>query len=157
MYLYLVQHAEAKQKEEDPDRSLTEYGLASIRRVSTYVARNTDVKVQTIIHSGKKRAHQTADVLAEALNPPKRPQVGKELDPMSQPWSWVERLAKIEEDIMLVGHLPNLRRLSDLLLCQDESKQVIEFQMGCIISFVRDESGLWSIRWMITPQIVPEM
>jgi len=54
MNLYLVQHTEAKQKEEDPERSLTDYGRACIRRVASYVARNTDIAVQRIIHSGKK-------------------------------------------------------------------------------------------------------
>ena len=34
MNLYLVQHAKAKQKEEDPERPLTENGISSISRVA---------------------------------------------------------------------------------------------------------------------------
>lgn len=157
MKLYLVQHGEAKPEEEDPERSLTENGVAGIRRVASFIIRATDISVQMILHSGKKRALQTAELFAEKFKPPKGVELGKELNPMSLPWGWVERLAQMEEDIMLVGHLPHLQKLSALLLCQDENKPIIKFQCGGVISLFKDESGIWSLIWMITPQIVPSI
>lgn len=157
MNLYLVQHAKAKQKEEDPERPLTENGISSISRVAFFAAQYTDITVTRIIHSGKKRALQTAEILAKELKPEKGIDRGLELNPISQPWSWVESLAQIEEDVMLVGHLPHLKRLTALLLCQDESKQIVEFKNGGIISLVRNESGMWTMRWMVIPQIIPDV
>lgn len=155
MNLYLVQHAEAKAKEEDPERHLTDIGLANIKKVASFLAQNSDIHLNTIIHSGKARAIQTAEVLAEKLNPSSGLEVGKELGPVSSPWGWVENLSQIDNDIMLVGHLPHLNRLASLLLCQDETKKIVEFRNGGVLHLLKDESGIWTIRWMVIPQIIP--
>ncbi len=69
MVLYLGQHAEAKNKEIDPERDLTEKGLIDIEVVSHHLKR-LNVEVQEIFHSGKTRAQSTAQILAEHLQPP---------------------------------------------------------------------------------------
>ena len=68
MDLYLVQHAEAKPKEEDPERSLTDVGSENAERMAAWAAR-AGVRVEQIRHSGKKRAEETAEILAAALSP----------------------------------------------------------------------------------------
>lgn len=155
MYLFLAQHGEAEPEEIDPERPLSDNGVMSVRRVATFIAENTDTRVRAIYHSGKKRALQTAGLFAEILKPLKGVVLGKELNPLSLPWGWVERLAKIEENIMIVGHLPHLNKLSALLLCQDESKPVVQFQKGAVVCLYKNESGIWSIIWMIIPQLIP--
>jgi len=149
MYLYLVQHGESKPREEDPDRSLTENGISQ-------VASYTDISVKKIIHSGKKRALQTAELFAQRLNPIEGVQKEKELEPNALPWGWVVNLSKIKDNIMIVGHLPHLGKLSALLLCQDESKPIVQFYHGGVICLFRNESGIWSIHWVVIPAIVPE-
>jgi len=47
-----------------------------------------------------------------------------------------------------------LSKLSALLLCQDEEKKVVNFQRGGIVCLGRDESGLWSINWMVIPEFL---
>ena len=155
MNLYLVQHAEAMQEDDDPARSLTGKGMESIRRVAHYASQYLNIDVERIIHSGKKRAIQTAEVLTDEVKPVKGMEQGQEMNPLSGPWGWVEHLSQAEENVMLVGHLPHLKRLAALLLCQDESKQFLDFQEGGIISFCRNESGIWVLRWMVTPGIIP--
>jgi len=155
MNLYLVQHAKAMPKEEDPDRPLTPSGYASIKKVALFLAQDYDMHIDVIFHSGKTRALQTAEVLAEKLHPTRGMVAEKELNPLSQPWGWVERLADMKEDTMIVGHLPYLRRLTALLICQDESKPCVEFQNGGVLHLTRDESGIWSIKWIIIPQLIP--
>jgi phosphohistidine phosphatase len=157
MYLFLAQHGEAEPEEIDPERPLSDNGVTSVRRVARFIAANTDMRVRAIYHSGKKRALQTAGIFAEILKPSKGVVLGKELNPLSLPWGWVERLAKIEENIMIVGHLPHLNKLSALLLCQDESKPVVQFQKGAVICLYKNESGIWSIIWMIIPQLLPSI
>ena len=157
MRLYLAQHGEAMSELQDPERPLTESGMVNVRRVAQFIVKNTDVRVQSIYHSGKKRALQTAELFAEALKPPKGVVQGKELGPGSLPWGWVERLSKMKENTMIVGHLPHLHKLSALLLCQDDSKHIIHFEKGSVVSLERNESGIWSILWMVIPPIVPFM
>jgi len=156
MYLYLVQHGESRPKEEDPDRSLTENGVLQIKKVAKFITAHTDISVKRIIHSGKKRAQQTAELFAEALNPPEGVEKGKELDPNALPWGWVVNLSKIKDDIMIVGHLPHLGKLSALLLCQDEAKPVVQFHQGGVVCIFRNESGIYSIHWVIIPAIIPD-
>lgn len=67
MRLYLVQHGEAKKEEEDPLRPLSERGREDVQRVAKYVEK-LDIKASIIFHSGKLRAKQTAEILAEKLN-----------------------------------------------------------------------------------------
>ncbi len=154
MNLYLVQHAQAKSKEKDPERPLSAEGWANIRQVAAYVAQYAGIQVRRINHSGKARAWQTAEALAEALQPPEGINQVADLTPMAEPSAWATRLAETTEDVMLVGHLPHLSKLAAYLLCQDETRPVVAFQMGGVVCLGRDETGVWSLRWMVTPEII---
>ena len=155
MNLYLVQHAESKSKEEDPERALSDKGLNDITRVAAYVTEHGDMNVRSILHSGKTRARQTAEALAEYLNPPGGVEETDGLAPLDDPSIWADRLAESVEDTMLVGHLPHLSKLASLLLCGDDSNAIVAFQMAGIVCLTRDDPGNWAIRWMLTPQVVP--
>jgi phosphohistidine phosphatase len=155
MYLYLVQHGEAVNKDVNPERPLTEAGTAAVRKVFAYLARHTKVPVDIIYHSGKLRAEQTAEIIAHELGLEGRVEEGKELNPQSLPWGWVERLSDLQQNIMIVGHLPHLKRLTALLICQDESKQCVDFRNGGIVCLARNESGVWTMQWIVIPQILP--
>jgi len=154
MNVYLVQHAQAKTEQEDPERPLSEKGWSDINKVADFIAKKGDISVKEIFHSGKIRAKQTAEVLAEQLS--SSIEIGETdgLKPLDEPSIWADRLAKRTEDIILVGHLPHLSKLAALLLCQDADKEVVEFQMGGIVCLGTEASGSWSIRWMVTPNIL---
>lgn len=154
MKLYLVQHAQAKSKQEDPERPLSEQGQHDIRKVAAFVAKHGDVRVRQINHSGKTRAKQTAEVLAGTLHPLEGIAQATELEPMAEPSAWATRLASMDEDVMLVGHLPHLSKLAARLVCQNELQKVIDFQMGGVVCLFRDKPGVWSVRWLVTPEIV---
>jgi broad specificity phosphatase PhoE len=66
MRIYLVQHGEAKSEEEDPRRTLTDKGVGEVQKVAEFL-RPLTLAVDTVWHSGKARAQQTAELLAEAL------------------------------------------------------------------------------------------
>jgi len=55
---------------------------------------------------------------------------------------------------MLVGHLPHLSRLASRLICGDEERKVVSFQMGGVVCLERDAEGNWSVRWALTPELV---
>ncbi len=154
MNLYLVQHAEALPKQEDPDRPLSAQGRADIEKVARFVAKNGDILVRQINHSGKARARQTAEILARLLEPTEGISDVPDLAPRDDPSVWVSYLADTTRNLMLVGHLPHLSRLAALLLCQDETKKVVDFQMGGMACLGRDDEGHWSLRWLVTPELV---
>jgi phosphohistidine phosphatase len=154
MNLYLVQHAEAKREEEDPQRPLSEKGWSDIRKVAAYISKHTNVNAGSIVHSPKTRTRQTAEALAEYLNPPEGAIEVEGLKPLDDPSIWAENLAETKEDIVLVGHLPYLSKLSSQLLCQNQNKTILDFQRGGIVCMERDESGIWAVCWMVIPKIL---
>ena len=153
MYLYLVQHGAAKREEEDHSRPLSSQGLLDITRVASYISK-LDIRVDDIIFSTKLRARQTAEVICEYLKPMKGISEKDGLSPLENPAIWKERLTGLSDNLFLVGHLPHLARLSSLLLCGDAEKNIITFQMAGVVCLKRNESGIWSLQWMITPQTI---
>jgi phosphohistidine phosphatase len=153
MLLYLVQHAEAKSEAEDPKRDLTPKGSLDIEAVSHHLKR-LPVQVSQIFHSGKTRARTTANILGNHLQPAAGVSEAPGLAPMDDPDIWADRLAGMDEDIMLVGHLPHLGRLAALLMSGDKERNVINFQMGGAVRLRRMEAGQWAIDWMIVPDII---
>jgi phosphohistidine phosphatase len=154
MKLYLMQHGEAKSKKEDPDRPLTEKGQEKVEFISAFVARHVTISISQILHSGKMRAQETAELAAEQFRPAKGIAVAKDLDPMADPNLWARRIEGMEDDLMLVGHLPHLGNLAGTLLCDRTESKPIAFQMGGIICLERDEYRVWSVAWMLTPGIL---
>jgi phosphohistidine phosphatase len=77
---------------------------------------------------------------------------------MDDPAVWAERLKYMtdsaNEDIMLVGHLPHLGRLASLLLAGDPERHVVSFRMAGVVCLERGENGNWSLKWMITPDVL---
>ena len=153
MLLYLVQHAEARSETDDPRRDLTEKGKMDIEAVSHHLKR-LKVEVKQILHSGKTRAHTTANILGEHLQPSAGVSEAPGLAPMDDPGIWAERIAKMDENIMLVGHLPHLGRLAALLMSGNKERSVINFQMGGAVRLQHMEADQWALDWMIVPNII---
>jgi phosphohistidine phosphatase len=153
MLLYLVQHAEAKDEADDPNRDLTEKGSLDIEAVSHHLKR-LNVEVKQIFHSGKTRAQSTAKILADHLQPSAGMSSAQGLAPMDDPKIWAERLAGMDENIMLVGHLPHLGRLAALLMSGDKERSVVNFQMGGAVRLQHMQADQWALDWMIVPNII---
>ena len=66
MALFLVQHGISAHKEIDPEKGLTDHGKTETERIAG-VAKGYGIRVARIIHSGKKRARQTAEILQNIL------------------------------------------------------------------------------------------
>jgi len=153
MGLYLVQHAEAKREEEDPTRSLSDKGWKSLEKVSAFLD-GLHIKVVRILHSGKLRAKQTAGKLGEVVESSEGVKETDGLKPLDDPNIWKERLREESGNVMLVGHLPYLSRLSGLLVCGDPDRKVVDFKKGGVVCLERDDEGNWSVVWIIIPQIL---
>lgn len=153
MKLFLVQHAEAEAKETDPQRPLSERGLMNIREAASFLARKEATKVSHILHSGKLRALQTAEILAQELQPGSVTATDG-LNPLDDPAIWIGRLAETNEDLMLVGHLPHLGKLVAQLITGNSELNPIAFQMGGVVCLERLEEGEWVVGWIVVPEII---
>jgi phosphohistidine phosphatase len=146
--LYLVQHGEAKSEAEDSERSLTIRGEEETKKTSDS-AKRLGIRPSRIYHSGKKRAEQTAVIVAAALD--LSPQVGQGLHPSDDVRPWVERISKETEDLMIVGHLPFLEKLASFLVCGDEGAKAVMFRYSAIVCLEKKESGTWAVDRVIKP------
>ena len=81
MALYLVQHGKSLPKETDPDHGLSDEGVADTRG-TVRLALDLGLRVGGILHSGKTRAQQTAEILAAALHPPEGIKEAQGLNPL---------------------------------------------------------------------------
>ena len=155
MYLYLIQHGEAKSEAEDPARPLSEKGIRDVRKVASFISSNTRIDVEYINYSGKVRAAQTAEIFSEYIRMSKGAYEAEGLAPMDDPAEWAERLRATSLDVMLIGHLPHLSKLASLLLCGNPEAGIVNVKMGGVVCLKRNE-GRWSVEWMVVPEILKE-
>lgn len=157
MKLYLVQHGEARAETQDPQRPLTGRGEDEVRRVSQG-AKRLNLRPSKILHSGKLRAKQTAEAIAEGLGlSHSPPQSVQGLNPTDDVRPWAGRISDQTEDLMLVGHLPFLEKLASYLLCGNEDAKLVRFQYGAIACLEQNENRGWAVRWILTPQMCAEV
>ena len=154
MRIYLVQHGEAVPAEVDPERPLSAAGEADVRRLAA-VLRRRGVGVARILHSGKRRAEQTAEVLAGALGPKLQPEARAGLNPNDSNAGVAQEAAGWEQDTMLVGHLPFMARLASRLIAGREDAGVVAFQPGSVVCLERTDQRAWTIAWMLRPELLP--
>jgi phosphohistidine phosphatase len=153
MRIYLVQHGQAKSKDIDPDRHLTLQGQNDVRKVSAFL-KQFALSVQTIWHSGKTRAAQTAEILASDIKVNKAVVQHKGLAPNDPIAPVKKELIKANEDLMIVGHLPFLGKLVSALVADSEFADVVTFQQGGVVCLERDENLKWKMRWMVIPELL---
>ena len=151
MRLYLVQHGQAKTEDEDPERPLTDEGLDSVGRVARNAVERLGVRVARVIHSGKARARQTAEVWGDLLDT--EVEQADALAPNDDPTIWVARLHREAEDLMLVGHLPHLARLAGVLVTGVADHPVVTFRQGGLVGLERADTG-WVIGVVLPPDRV---
>jgi len=151
MKLYLVQHGEARSEAEDPERSLTVRGEEETRKISG-AAKRLGICPSRIYHSGKKRAKQTAGIIAGTFD--LSVQLGQGLNPNDDVRPWAERISREAEDLMIVGHLPFLEKLASFLVCGDEGAKALVFRYSAIVCLEKKEPGRWAVGRVIKPETV---
>jgi phosphohistidine phosphatase len=146
---YLVRHGEAVAQGADSQRSLTPVGRQNVLRVAQAAAEKS-ILLSEIGHSGKLRAKETAEILAEYLSPQNGVREISGLAPEDDPMLAKAEFEAAQSPLMLVGHLPHLRRLVGLLVTGDPDRNVVDFNPATLICCNR-ENSLWKISWVLVP------
>ena len=153
MKLYFVQHAKAASKQVDPQRPLTEEGRRDVQKVVAFI-KPLKLCLDCLWHSGKRRADETAELLAEVIEVKKAKIARDGLGPNDDVTVLRNELAFSQQDIMIVGHLPFLSKLVSFLLAWSESADTVAFKNGGIVCLNRAETNQWQIDWIVTPQLI---
>ena len=120
MRLYLVQHGDAISKEMDRERPLSDQGRADLQRIAAFLAK-AGIRVSVILHSGKKRAEQTAELLAASVGVGEHLEKVSGIDPLDPTSEFAGIVNEWTADTMVVGHLPFMAGLVSGLIVQDEA------------------------------------
>jgi len=154
MRLYLVQHARALTKEQDPERPLSPAGREDAARIAQAL-QQAGVSLWRIRHSGKARAQETADILGAALKVEEGVEAMAGLAPSDAVTGVVPDLAGWEGDVMLVSHMPFVARLAAYLLDDGRDEgPVLAFEPGTVACLERTTPDGWQLVWMLPPALV---
>ena len=153
MRVYLVQHGKAKPPEEDPNRGLSDEGRKEVERVADFLS-ELRISVSLVQHSGKTRAEETAHLFAESIRCTSGPVHSDGMEPNDDPSVMVNFLRVYTDDVLLVGHLPHLERLTSLLLTGNPDRRPVGFRNGGIVCLQKDGGGVWSVLWVIVPELL---
>lgn len=152
MAVYLVQHGISLTKNLDPEKGLSKEGITEVES-NAGVAKNYQITVSRIEHSGKKRARQTAEIFASALTPGRTSSAQGGLNPLDDVTAITDRLHSAD-NLMLVGHLPFMERLTAYLVTGSMEGIVFRFQNGGILCLDHDpDASTWYIKWALMPHI----
>ena len=152
MRIYIVRHGQAASSDADPQRGLTQAGRAQVEKVAEYL-KSRNLSVDCVWHSGKTRAEQTAQILAEAMTVKEGVTAHVGLSPNDYVGLIRDEIESAGQDVMIVSHLPLVGILTSLLLTGSQSAWLIGFREATTACLERPSDNHWQIEWVVTPQI----
>lgn len=151
MQLYLVRHGEAVSSSIDKEQPLSPLGTKQVETLCE-VLQDSLLYVEEILHSPKKRAKQTAELLARGLKLQCPLLERDDLMPMDPIESILHELRSAERNLMIVGHLPFMDRLLSSLLLGNEDNNFFNFTGSSMVA-LENVSGTWRIIWALSPSL----
>ena len=149
MALYLVRHGESVPEWINPDFPLSDRGLVEVKRMAELAAEK-NIQLTKILHSGKKRAEQTAIIFRVILKPLWGLDQSIGLNPNDDIF-YILSLIEKTENIMIVSHLPFLEKLVSYMVTGDEEESVVQFPTAGIVCLDKKIGGKWEIKWTLMP------
>jgi len=159
MNLYLMRHGLAVERgtpgyDSDRERPLTSKGERKVRRVAEALMK-MEVSFDAILSSPLVRSRQTADLLTDEMNSKEEVQLAEHLSPGGSLKALVghlQRLSGSPQDILLVGHVPDLGQLAASLLTGGDTVSLV-FKKGGVAKLAIDSlraGRCATLEWLLT-------
>jgi len=150
MFLYIFRHGDAKPKNEDPERGLSDRGREEVKAICDVFSK-TNPLIEAIWHSGKTRAEQTAGLLAASLIIVDRVHSRSGLNPNDPLPPLLGELERQETNLVIVGHLPQLGKLISVLLLGVE-RELLDLPSAGLVC-LEGSGDSWHLNWFLTPEL----
>lgn len=165
MKTWLIRHAHAVTEEENPARPLSPAGRETCRQIALFFGRNKVFSSAKIIwHSPLVRARETADLLRSGLVPEAMLMETSGLLSDDDPMPVADRLEQQNDDVIIVGHEPQLSALATLLVRGKGKPVAFDLKKGAIIELEmangrHKKSGRrrWQVCWHFSPELMPPL
>lgn len=151
MNLYILQHGDAVPKDVDPERPLSEQGRRDIHILALHM-NNMRVQLGHVFHSGKLRARESAELIAEALSPGLEPVQADGLGPNDDPAAIIEDLEQIKQNLLIASHMPFVSRLCSTLLTGTAAAEFAS-RPGTLFCLEKSDDR-WRLAWMLRPDFL---
>ena len=151
MQLYFVQHGDSLPKDVDPDRPLSNRGRADIQRLTEWLSSH-NVQIAQILHSGKTRAKETAEILRPLLKSASQIHEGQGLAPNDSPEAFLHQLIDSKKDTLVAGHMPFVARAVSQALTGEPDRQLVEFVPGSVAGIERSDDASWRLFLFARPE-----
>ena len=106
------------------------------------------------MHSGKKRAQQTAEIFTAIIAGEFPVEAIDGLGPNDSVEDFAKKLVDWGEDILVVGHLPFMANLASLLITGVANRPVVTYAPGSVICLEHTGDSDWKSQWMIRPELL---
>ena len=136
MNIYLLRHAQAESSYPDSQRVLSAKGRADAERLGLFLRSKKTPLPSVLWCSPYRRAQETAGLVLNTWGGAVEQRRDEEcLEPDMNPASVAEGLLKLERDVLVVGHNPNISILASLLLSAERGRTRTNFDtcnMACL-------------------------
>jgi len=151
MIIYLARHGDYLNGSDDFTRGLSERGRTDVAAVAEEM-KNRDVLIRATLHSGKLRAQQTAEILADELMSSSVISLAEGLTPNDDPVAFeMQYFPTLAPETLIVGHLPFMGLLVSHLLTGDPGRSPEAFEAGSVVCLEQAEDGKWTKLWTLHP------
>jgi phosphohistidine phosphatase len=154
MKLYLAQHGDALTKDVDPNRPLSNVGHAEVGQMADFLTGH--MTVSRVVHSGKMRARQTAEILTAIIAGEFPVEAISGIKPNDSVDDFASQLVSWNEDILVVGHLPFIGKLVSLLITGSAYEGITSYAPGCIVCLELTDNERWQFQWMLRPELLSD-
>lgn len=153
MRLYIVQHGDAVPKDVNPDRPLSDRGRADIERLAEWLS-SRNFQVGQILHSGKVRAKETAEILRPLLEPRGQIHASDGLAPNDSPEAFLNQLRHANKDTLVASHMPFVARTVSQALTGAPDRQLVEFVPGSVAGIESSDGASWRLFMFARPEFL---
>jgi phosphohistidine phosphatase len=155
MQVYFVRHGDAATAESDSARTLTLIGRAQAAGVARFLQRNGAV-ASAVWHSAKTRARETAEIIARDAGLAGDLIQKDGLMPEDPHADIARAIDSQSDDLLVVGHLPQLAYLASSLLTGADGRPFVLFENATAVCIERNGRSRWHLKWMISPAQLSE-
>lgn len=149
--IYIIRHGNALSPEVDPERPLSLDGKNQVEKIGAFLKKNS-VCVERIIHSGKRRAEQTACIIAQHIGYSDSMEVERGLAPNTPVKDMASFLKTTQGSVMLVGHLPFMSYLASALVSEQGMFPFMVFNEAAAACFTKEEKDKnFHLVWFVSP------
>jgi phosphohistidine phosphatase len=162
MKLFLMRHSQALADKDDLRRPLGALGRETTKSVGAFFRANAALAgVHAVWHSPMLRARETAELLVKELGLDALLVETAGLMPEDDPVALADRLERLDQTVLIVGHEPQLSALATLLVRGKVRPVGFDFKKSAVMALEKasgrhKKSGRsrWHVCWFFTAELL---